>query len=199
MHYAPLAALLVATTALAAPPSGVTAPGLERVCADQETDPDEDLVETSVTFLQDQAALETEAGAALIGAEHAGEPSRFATTSDLRAYAARVTTKSTTSDAFVIVPDGAKALSFANETIELAEGSVFTATYTDSDKGTVVDVEVYDSEGALSKTLSTVRPSNNLDVAGIVGILSQEKEHIAVVEMYGDIIMGGVALDDFND
>jgi len=163
--------------------------GLEQDCDDPEVASDTDLVESSVSVLQDQAALETEAGAALIGAEPTGESPRFAASDDIRVYASRVSTSSA-SDAFVLVPDGAETLLFGGEKVEIGDGDVMEVIYTDSGD---IDLDIYDSKGVIREELSA-----SVDSASAIAV-GHGIDYIAVVEMYGDIIMGSVPLDDFYD
>jgi len=174
------------------PLSELNTPVTKTVCEAADLD-----IASSATFLQDQATIETEYAASLIDMTLADESARLVVAGDGVAFSRRLISDGS-GDNNVIVPLGLSMLTFGGETVELAEGSVLLLEVHHGDTTIDSKVTVYDAMGGVSMSLSH-QDDGITGVARLLRLKGDGMEGVAVASMYGDIIMGGMALDDFDD
>ncbi len=187
-------------SALAAPPSGVNAPGLERVCEGRDTtDPDEDLLDTSVTYLQDQALIEAEAAAAMVDSSLVIEDSSVTISGGSVLFAGHAQVDVQSSNFLVLRPVGFTTLGLGEAELALSEGSIITADLTNLDGKWTVQLTVFDEAGTKTDALSYSGASDDGTRQGMVWLGDGGPTGAVVSHMYGDIIIGSMCLDCFND
>jgi hypothetical protein len=195
--------LSLSSVASAAPPAGVSAPGLETICADMDGSGDTEVtLEEASDALQVEAAVALDGAAALLGATLLDEGPRVATVGNSIVFAGKADPPrvgATTVVAFVGTAFG--RLSFGGSTVEVAQGSMFRATHFEDADTTETQVTVYDAAGSMVQALSYPGSAGTLPSKEELLVLNDADgmDRVVIAFMYGDIIMGGMPLDDFED
>jgi len=158
-------------------------------------------VQRSKATLFSQARSTTSAAAELVSVSLADEAPRFAVNAGTTTYSARIASDDDELDTHLIQVAGASVLTFGGETVDLPLISVLTTKfYTDGDLR-YGEVTVYSSDGEPTATLvAETEAADPLASAGILRLGDPDSlQGVAVASMYGDIIIGGMCLDCFDD
>lgn len=191
-----LAMLGLSLPALAAPPDHAEAKGLDKNCEARAEAP---TASEAVDALLDAADESVAAGAELLGLTFGDDDPKVAFGGSGLAYA--VASGDDTGIEGLVAVEGYETLAGGDSSLDLGDTAFIVVVVAEDGNTRTYQATAYDADGAEVGTLD--HKHDSADSTGNEGGLrlqnKGEPQGTMIQMMYGDIIIGGMPLDDFND